>query len=517
MTSTARFPDSFRRKVSGLIAAVGLGIAASVLVGGPLPASADTMPGSTDTTAACPTYNPPNALTLIGGTPQTARLGTAFADPFQVELANSNGCPITTPLAGIAVTFTAPASGPSGTFSASGTNAVLVGTSASGTATAAMFTANTLPGGYLLTASSAYGSVTFSLGNSASGIAATITSLTPTSQTATAETRYREPLEAQVLDAAGIPVQGAIVTFTLGSGGGVAGAGGSNTGNAGASFDGGSTQAAETTNAAGLASSPLFSANSVAGRFTATASTAGITEPASFALDNLAARAPTIKPVGSAEQSATVGSRYRRTLQVKVTGAGGAPLQGATVTFVLGAGAGNAAAIAGAGATFAGGSAQATETTDTAGFARSPRFDANTTAGNFIATATLTGSVGTTSFSLHNRAGRPRTVVAGVAATESTAAGSRFAIRLAVTVTDKNDNPVAGALVTFAAPTSGPGGTFAGPHGRVRTIRVRTNAAGVAVAPTFTANHQQGGYIVKAIVRDAGPAAFALVNQPAAP
>ena len=100
MTPAALLPRSARRKLFGLLAAVALGLAASVLVGGPRSASADTMPGTTDTTPACPTYNPPNALTLTGGTPQTARLGTAFADPFQVQLTNSNGCPITTPLAG---------------------------------------------------------------------------------------------------------------------------------------------------------------------------------------------------------------------------------------------------------------------------------------------------------------------------------------------------------------------------------------------------------------------------------
>src|SRR5579862_5748215 len=72
--------------------------------------------------ADCPTYNPPNALALVGGTPQSAQLGTPYAEPFQVMLTNTNGCAITTPLAGIAVTFSAPGSGPSGTFSSSGAN-----------------------------------------------------------------------------------------------------------------------------------------------------------------------------------------------------------------------------------------------------------------------------------------------------------------------------------------------------------------------------------------------------------
>ena len=84
-----------------------------------------------------------------------------------------------------------PASGPSGTFSASGSNEVLVGTNASGAATAPQFTANRWPGGYLVVASSDYGSVSFSLVNTASGIAATITPGAPASQSATVGGRLR--------------------------------------------------------------------------------------------------------------------------------------------------------------------------------------------------------------------------------------------------------------------------------------------------------------------------------------
>ena len=155
-----------------LLLALGLCAAAATLSGSVAQAvSAATPPADT---TACPTYNAPNALTLAGGTPQSAKLGTPFADPLQVTLANTNGCPITTPLAGIAVTFAAPGSGPSGTFSASGSNAVLVGTNAAGSATASQFTANTLAGGYQVVASSDYGSVSFSLVNTASGVPATI-------------------------------------------------------------------------------------------------------------------------------------------------------------------------------------------------------------------------------------------------------------------------------------------------------------------------------------------------------
>ena len=70
-------------------------------------------------------------------------------------------------------------------------------------------------------------------------------------------------------------------------------------------------------------------------------------------------------------------------------------------------------------------------------------------------------------------------------------------------------------VVTFSAPAEGPSGTFArSRHGRARVVRIRTNASGIAVAPVFTANRKPGGYVVKASVKHAGAAAFALVNLP---
>jgi hypothetical protein len=45
------------------------------------------------------------------------------------------------------------------------------------------------------------------------------------------------------------------------------------------------------------------------------------------------------------------------------------------------------------------------------------------------------------------------------------------------------------------------------------TVEVSTDACGIAVAPAFTASDTQGGYIVKATVEHARPAAFALVNE----
>jgi hypothetical protein len=447
--------------------------------------------------AGCPVFNPPSTLLLAAGTPQSAPLGAPFQTSFRVVLAATDGCPITTPLAGVAVTFAAPAAGPSGVFSASGTNATLVGSDDAGTATAPTFTANTLPGGYLVVASSAVGSVVFSVVNTPSGVPAEIKLSSPSKQSAVVGARYPKPLRVEVVDAAGQPVAAANVSFSLGSA---------------ASFDGGGAQATASTDASGIATSPSFVAGPAAGAFTATASVAGVAEPARFTLHDLAAKPPRLALAGRGSQSAVVGTRYRQRLEVRVDDAAGRPLGGATVTFTLGAGAPGATGGTGtaAGASFAGGAAQATATTNSKGVASSPRLTANTTAGSFAATATLTGA-GTVVFALRNRAGRPAALTAGVAASESTKLGTRFPIPLAVTVTDRNGNPVAGVAVTYSAPKSGASGRFA--HGR-RTVRVKTDANGIAVAPAFVADDRPGGYVVRASAAGHA-AAFGLVNEPA--
>jgi len=300
-------------------------VAIATLAWGALPAEGETEPQSSSAVASCPAANPPNELALTAGTPQTAMLGSAFSTNLQVALTNSNGCPLTTAVAGIPVTFSAPFAGASGSFAASGSDVVTVGSDASGTATAPLLSANYAAGAYTVTASSVYGSILFSLAN----------------------------------------VEG------------------------------------------------------------------------------------------------------------------------------------NAASACGAGAS-----------------ATAP--GGNTPAG---------------------LAGRPRKLTVGVGATQSAPAGAHFPIRLAVTVTDAQKNPVPGALVAFAAPNRGPSGFFTvrsgGAHtptspalgsgtspsrrqasrrSHLRRVEMKTDACGIALAPAFTANHRRGGYIVLASVERL-KAAFALVNE----
>jgi protocatechuate 3,4-dioxygenase beta subunit len=513
-----------RTRVLLLLLILGSSIAGVVSIVQPAQARADAPPTATGTNPSCPASNPPSALTLVAGTPQSAMLDTAYGDLLQVALAAANGCPLTGVVAGTPVTFNAPAGGASGTFAASGSNTVTVGGDATGMASAPKLTANDIAGSFTIVASSAYGSVSFSLTNSAAGVPAAIRTLAPRRQTARANTRYGSPLRVEVLDENGTPIEGTSVTFVLGTGGGGAQgastASGSAGGNgAGATFADGSTEATELTNTSGIARSPLLTANAVAGAFTATATVQGLTAPATFSLDTLAGTPPAIRLVGHARRSAPAGARYRSPLAVKVVDGSGRAMEGLSVTFTLGASSGASSTGSGPGsaspgATFVAGSTQATATTNAAGIATSPRFQATTAAGRFTATAAVSGSARVATFALRNLPGKPATITVGAAAAASTEIGLPFPVRLAVTVSDANANPVGGAVVTFSAPAGGPSGAFSFGHGETRTIRVRTNADGIAIAPVFRADGTQGGYVVTASVTHAGDAAFALVNQP---
>ena len=236
--------------------------------------------------------------------------------------------------------------------------------------------------------------------------------------------------------------------------------------------------------------------------------------------------------VAGTPQTAILQSAFASGLQVALTNSDGCPVTSATagipVTF--------SAPSSGASGVFStSASNTVTVGADSAGAIAAPPFAANTTVGSYAVTAS--SQYGSVAFSLTNAAaglwcstlgrrvstsaGEPVKLAAGVGSTQSTPAGERFPIRLAVTVTDADGNPVAGALITFSAPLAGASGRFTvhtrGRHDRARllhahTVTVETNACGIAVAPAFTANARQGGYVVEATVEHVRPTAFALVN-----
>ena len=87
------------------------------------------------------------SITALSGTPQSATLSHQFSVPLQAQVKDSSGNPVS----GAMVTFSAPSSGPSGTFA----GAVTMATNSNGIATAPPLTANNLSGSFTMTASPA--------------------------------------------------------------------------------------------------------------------------------------------------------------------------------------------------------------------------------------------------------------------------------------------------------------------------------------------------------------------------
>ncbi len=180
-----------------------------------------------------------------------------------------------------------------------------------------------------------------------------------------------------------------------------------------------------TANASGIATAPTFTANGTSGAYTVTASVAGVTTPASFALTNNPG-APTGGTIsGGNNQTAPVTMPFGTTLSVTVTDANGNPLAGVNVTFnaptsgpsgtftsatrraelplplfrerVLAAGFLTSGTYQVAQAT---GATTFTATTNAQGVA-SVNFIANSSVGTYIVTASIAGG-GTATFNLTN-------------------------------------------------------------------------------------------------------------------
>jgi hypothetical protein len=434
------------------------------------------------------------AISATSGAKQQAIVNGPYPQLLEARVTDASGNPVQG--ATVSYSIVPGSTGASASF-LSGAQAAAT-TDSNGLATSPPVVANGSPGRFTAVASTdgLAAVTTYTLDNHAA--AETLTAASGSVQSASIDSRYGRPLTARMHYAGGRPIEGAAVTFTLGSESG--------TGGAGAAFGDGTNQAAAVTDVNGVATSPRFTANGTPGRFTATAASAGVARPITFALRNLPARIVLSKRA----PTATVGTLYRQRLAATVRGANGKRIEGASVTFSV------APSANGAAATFQDGTEQATELTDGSGEADSPRLLANTTAGGFTVTAVIGGTSSRATSVLRNLAGRATTITAGVASGESTPVGRRFPVPLAVTAGDRYGNPVRGAIVEFTAPPRGVSGRFSVSRRRTtRSISLKTNGNGIAVAPPFTANDLVGGYIVRATVKGTtARAAFALVNAP---
>ena len=432
-------------------------------------------------------------IVASGGTPQSTVINTTFAAPLAATVTTGG-----VPTSGVVVTFTAPTSGASGAFAGTNSNTATATTNASGVATSPAFTANGTTGSYTVTATAAGVSAgaNFSLTNTPS-TPATITATSGTPQTATVGSAFAAPLVATVLDSGSHPVSGVLVTFTAPSSG------------ASATFAGATNIATATTNASGMATSPILTANATTGAYTVTASVAGVSTPANFSLTNAAAVPATITATSGTPQSAPIHTAFAAPLVATVLDSASHPVSGAVVTFT--------APVSGASGTFAGTNTNtATATTNASGAATSPVFTANGTAGSYTVTASVPGVSTPANFSLTNAAATPASITATSGTPQTATIDTTFAAPFGATVLDSGSHPVSGVVVTFTAPSSGASGTFADTH--TVTTTATTNTSGVATSPAFTANGTAGSYTVSASVAGVATAAdFSLTNAARVP
>ena len=313
-------------------------------------------------------------------------------------------------------------------------------------------------------------------------------------QSTVAGTPFPNPLVVSVTSLIGEPVPNLSVTFVAPTSG------------ASGTFPGNLTFVSATTDASGIATSPTFTANAIAGVYSVSASASGVATPASFALTNLPIVASIVASAGTPQQ-AMVNTPFATSLTVTVTNGGGSPVGGVSVTFT--------APTTGASGYFA---VNPVVITNSGGLATAPLFFANSIAGSYSVTANVTGApLGTpASFALTNTVGAASSLTPSAGTTPQSAhVTTAFPISFAVTAKDAQNNPIPGRPITFSAPASGPGGTFAD---NSAVVTVQTDSNGIATASAFTANTITGGpYSVIASDGIGHTTYFALTNTPSVP
>jgi hypothetical protein len=449
----------------------------------------------------------PATLNKTAGDNQSVALNTAFPTNLSVTVLDGAANPIN----GYLVTFTAPASGASGTF-ASGTNVKTATTNSSGVATATVYTANSTAGPYSIGV--AAGSITnnFSETNLANpAVLAIAKSHTGTfTQGSTASWTLQVTNNSTTTAAATNGTTTVLDTLPTGytlasySGGGWT-CGGSNMVSC--------TSSQVVAGVGGTFNLLTLTVNIPAGSAVSVSNAASVfgggdqvhTNSGNAAVSNTdtvtVVQVPvTLNKSAGDNQNAKVTTAFATNLAVTVLDASAQPINGYLVTFT--------APASGASGTFAGGTNVKTATTNSSGVATATVYTANGTAGAY-SIGVSAGSI-TNSFSETNVAG-PASQMTPVNGTtpQSATVNMAFTNGLGVVVKDASNNPVSGVNVTFTAPATGASGTFSN---TTATIMAMTNSSGVAAVP-FTANTAAGAYMVSATATSLPTVTFSLTNN----
>lgn len=316
-------------------------------------------------------------ITTVSGGGQSTTVGTAFNQPLVAQVATTSNAQ---------VTFTAPASGASGTF-AGGATTYTGTTDASGQITTPTFSANTIAGSYTVSATVSGGTTpaTFSLTN-LSAAARAVNMVSGGGQSTPASTTFAQPLVAKVVDAYNNPVSGIYVSFLI--------YGDASTPSA--KFASGNINYNGNTDASGLITTSLLTANSNTGSFKVVVFKGAVPDPNNPIYYNLIISGPPteIMLVSGSGQSAMVNTTFAQPLVAKVVDSNSNPVSGTTVTFT--------APTSNASGTFAGGATTYTGTTDASGLITTTAFTANGIGGSYTVDATVNGVASPANFSLTN-------------------------------------------------------------------------------------------------------------------
>jgi Bacterial Ig-like domain (group 1)/NHL repeat len=374
----------------------------------------------------------------LSGGGQSAAVGASYAAPLKALALDT----FDNPVAGVAVTFTAPSTGPSVTFSGSAT----VTTNLEGVATSPGMTANGLTGPFQVTATAPGASSVnpFTLANVAGASSRLAFVQQPTDTVAGVP--MTPPVTVQLQDSFGNNVSTAGIAVTLKANPAAGGAGGL------------TAQPTANTDANGLATfTGLTFAQ--AGQFSLLAQANSVTSATSAAFTIRAGVPARLLATGGTPQSAAVLTPFAQQLQATVLDSLGNPVSGAIVVF-------GGPLLGGPGAQLS----APTAFTDANGHA-AVTATANGFAGSYSMVAETEGVSVDVNFSLTNLAGAVGHV-AFVQQPSSTPAGAVISPSVTLLVTDAGSNPVAGVSVTIhvAGFTAALGGT----------LTVITNSSGTA-------------------------------------
>jgi adhesin/invasin len=450
--------------------------------------TANTIAGAYAATATTPNAPSPASFTLTNAQPSANKLaflqhpsdtpaGAIITPPVTVRLQDSSGAPLR--IAGVTVTLQP--SVPAQRVSAFSNNRSQT-TDENGVAAFDQLS-GVRAGTYELQANAnivaSATSIPFQI---IPGIPASIVASGGTPQGTIINTMFGEPLQVTVTDAARNPVPGVPVVFlapSLGPSG---------------SFAGQSTMTVNT-DTLGHASA-MFTANSIAGTYSVSASSPAITGTAVFSLTNLPAGAGSLA-FAQQPSNTQIGQAITPSVTVQVRDISGSAVRvaGLPIAVSLSEGAGQL-------------SGTRVQLTDTGGIATFADLRLNQSGAKRLrAISPQQAPANSNNFEVTSAA--PSSIVVFAGSPQATTVLQEFQSLLRAQVRDAGGFPAVGVSVTFLAPAAGPSGAFAG------SATVTTDGNGVATAPILTANSQPGNFVVTAATPGVTSSAlFALTNLP---